>query len=221
MDLGITAAADSTVPNPLPNSWLGRADSPIAPPTFVGTSPLTSVQTRNLLAQIGYDLSAWDYGKIGTNNALGRYQFGTQTLEDYGLLAPGSNAAYPNGNCVNYRNCWRQIAVKNSTNSYANYLYNLSNLREFLNSSISQEHLAYQYILDLYVKLLQNNALSSTDNAETTAGMLYVAWMLGVGQGPDSTSIAGTGAYAWRYYNIGGGSNYFNSGRYAITVLGQ
>ena len=220
MDVGITAAGNSTVPNPLPNSWLGRADAPIAPPSLSGTSPLTSLQIRNLLAQIGYDLSTWDYSKIGTNNALGRYQFSTQTLEDYGLLAPGSNNAYGT-NCVNYRNCWRQVTVKNSTNSYANYLYNLSNLREFLNSSISQEHLAYQYILDLYTKLIQINALSSTDNAETTAGMLYVGWMLGVGTGPNSSSLVGTGAYAWRFYNIGLGSDYFNSGRYAITVLGQ
>jgi hypothetical protein len=51
--------------------------------------------------------------------------------------------------------------------------------------------------------------------------MIYVAWNLGVGQAGSVVNANGTGAYAWRYFGIGNGSNSYNTGRYAITVLSQ
>ena len=221
MDAGIVAAGRTSVPNPLPNSWLGRADAPVAPPSWTtGNNALTSVQIRNLLAQIAYDQSQWNYTLIGTDNRLGRYQFETTVLEQYGLLAPGSNNAYGTG-CVNYRNCWRHTAVKNATNSYANYLYNVTNLNGFLTSIATQEHLAYQRLLDLNYQLGLINAIADQDSADVVAGMIYVGWQLGVGTTANSITPTGTGAYAWRYHNIGNGAGYYNSGRYAVTVLGQ
>jgi len=221
MDAGILAASRVAVANPLPNSWLGRADAPIAPPAWAtGNNALTSAQIRNLLAQIAYDQSAWNYALIGDDNELGRYQFETTILEQYGLLAPGSNTAYGSG-CVNYRNCWRQTAVKNATNSYATYLYNITNLNGFLTSPAAQEHLAYQRLLDLNYQLGLINAITDQDTADVVAGMIYVAWGLGAGSSAHSTLPIGTGAYAWRYHNIGAGQIYYNAGRYAVTVLGQ
>jgi hypothetical protein len=221
MDAGILAAGRTAVSNPLPNSWLGRADAPIAPPTWTtGNNALTSKQIRNLLAQIAYDQSAWNYALIGNNNRLGRYQFDTTVLEQYGLLATGSNAAYGSG-CVNYRNCWRQTTVKNATNSYANYLYNITNLNGFLTSTAAQEHLAYQRLLDLNYQLSLINAVTEQDSVDMLAGMMYVGWILGVGTSANNTTLTGTGAYAWRYHNIGAGATYYNAGRYAVTVLGQ
>jgi len=220
MDIGITNAAFTTVLTPLPKSWLGRADAPVSPPYWANIDMLTSVEIRNLQAQIAYDQSQWNYSKIGVNNQLGRYQVTTQQLESYGLLAAGSNQAYGT-NCVNYRLCWRPVTIRNSANSYANYLYNVSTVNEFLSSRTSQEHLAYQLIFDNYTNLKKINAILPDDDAATVAGMIYVAWVLGVGTPPTYVNTAGTGAYAWRFGNVGVGAEPFNAGQYAITILSQ
>ena len=217
---GIQSATGVPILNPMPINWLGKIGIPVSPPSWASISTLYSTQIRNLQAEISYDQSKWEYQLIGANNAIGAYQFSTQILENYGLLATGSNAEYGT-DCVNYRNCWQQVLVRNSTNSYANYLYNIQNLNGFLTNTIAQDHLAFQYIFDLYNGLVSIDAITSTDSADIIAGMIYVAWQLGVGTTPDHNSSTGTGAYAWRYYNLGLGANAFNSGRYAITVLSQ
>jgi hypothetical protein len=219
MDIGIQQAKGSPISTPLPISWLGRADAPNRPPSWANINVLSSTQVRNLEAQIGYDKSAWNYNLIGPSNELGRYQIPTTTLEAYGLLAPGSNTAY-GINCVNYKACWKPVTIR-STNSYANYLYNVSSLNDFLTSTISQDHLMYQIIYDLYNSLLQNTAIQTTDTADIIAGMIYVAVNLGAGNGASISDPAGTGAYTWRFSGIGLGTNPYNSGRYAITVLSQ
>jgi hypothetical protein len=208
MDIGITQASKQPVINPLPLSWLGRPDRPAYLPAWATIGQLTSTQVNNLQCQIGYDLSEWNYAKIGPSNELGRYQISTVTLEKYGILAAGSNLSYGT-DCVNYKTCWRQVAVR-STNSYANYLYNITGLSGFLASAIAQDHLNYQIIYDSYTELSRNGAITATDSAEVVAGMIYVGIMLGT-----------DGAYAWRYTNVGQGARYYNGGRYAVTVLSQ
>ena len=219
MDIGIINARKLAISNPLPLSWLSRPDAPSHLPGWATIGQLTSVQVTNLQCQIGYDRSGWDYKKIGDKNQLGRYQPTTATLEKYGILAQGSNAAY-GIDCVNYKNCWRQVAVR-STNSYANYLYDITSLNAFLNSTVAQDHLNYQIIYDTYTELTQNGSILSTDSAEIVAGMILVGIELGTGSTGNSTNTIGSGAYAWRYYNAGQGANAYNSGRYAITVLSQ
>lgn len=220
MDLGILSAAGVPITNPLPASWLGRIDAPPIPPAWANFGTLSSVQLKNLQAQLAYDLSAWDYTLIGNNNELGRYQIQPQTLENYGLLAPGSVGSYGT-DAVNYRHCWQPTVVNNGQNVYENYFYNIINLRGFLSTSPAQEHLAYQMILDLYTSCTNVGAVQSTDTAETVAGMISVAWTLGTGTGPTPDNTAGTGAWAWRYNNLGDGANSYNSGRYAIAVLSR
>lgn len=220
MDLGIQSAAQQTVPTPLPIGWLGRADMPPTLPAWAAIDRLNTTQLVNLQAQIGYDQSEWDYSKIGVRNQLGRYQFSTTLLESYGLLAAGSNDGFGT-DCVNYKTCWRPIVVRKNTNSYANYIYDADSVGSFLTHTTGQEHLAYQVIYDLYNNLVLNNGITANDSAEVVAGMIYVGWMLGAGAGPTSTNLNGTGAYAWRYFNIGSGTAYYNSGRYAIAVLSQ
>jgi len=208
MDIGIAQAAKQPIVNPLPISWINRADSPSYLPSWATIGQLTSAQVGNLQAQIGYDLSAWDYSKIGSDNELGRYQISPLTLEKYGILAAGANKAYGT-DCVNYKTCWRQIAVR-STNSYANYQYNITSLSSFLSSTVAQDHLNYQIIYDVYTELTRNGAVLSTDAAEIVAGMIYVGITLGTNE-----------AHAWRYANVGQGAKSFNSGRYSVTVLSQ
>lgn len=219
MSLGFKEAAGYPCLTPLPREWLGRADAPITPPGWANLGVLSSLQLRNLLAQIAYDLSTWDYAAIGENNKLGRYQLGTDLLESYGLIIAGANAEYGT-NCVNYRHVWQPIN-KTGINDYQNYFYNITSLYGFLDNPAAQEHLAYQYIVDLYTNCTNNNAIQSTDSADVVAGMIYVAWILGAGNSPMPSSVNGTGAWAWRYNNIGAGVNSFNSGRYSVLVLSQ
>ena len=219
MDIGIINAAKLGVVSPLPVSWLNRPDAPTHLPVWATIGQLTSTQASNLQCQIAYDQSLWDYKKIGTHNELGRYQISTTTLEKYGILAAGSNTAY-GIDCVNYRTSWRQVAVR-STNSYANYQYNITSLAAFLSSTVAQDHLNYQIIYDTYTELTRNGAILSTDSAEVVAGMIYVGMTLGTGSTGSSANVVGSGAYAWRYFNAGLGASAYNSGRYAITVLSQ
>lgn len=219
MSTGPQQAAGVAIANPLPLSWLGRADMPLSLPQWASIAQLSTTNTRNLLAQIGYDKSNWNYQLVGTANQLGRYQFSTQILENYGLLAAGSNAAYGT-NCVNYLTCWTPVTIRN-TNSLGSYNYNITSLSGFLNNVTAQDHLAYQILFDLYNALGLNNAILPTDTADVVAGMIYVGWTLGAGATPTSTNGTGTGAYAWRYSGLGTATNAYNSGRYSVTVLSQ
>ena len=218
MDQGISAAAGIPIATPLPVSWLGRADAPPTPPAWANIQVLSNRQVQHLQAQIAYDLSGWDYLLVGANNELGRYQASTRVLEAYGLLATGSTDAYGT-DCVNYRHAWQPVVVNNGINNYQNYFYNINGLQQFTASTVAQEHLAYQRLVDLYLTSMDVGNINNTDSAETVAGMIYVAWTLGVGNSPTTSNPQGTGAWAWRYNNIGAGTNSYNSGRYAIAIL--
>jgi hypothetical protein len=207
MDAGIQAAAGTPIATPLPTTWLGLPGMPLQPPAWATIGILTTKQIKNLQAQIGYDLSQWNYSLVGNNNALGRYQFTTTALESYGLLAVGSNSAYGT-DCVNYRHCWNPTYFNNGQNAYENYFYNITSITGFLTTTVAQEHLAYQNLVDLYVALTNIGAIKKTDTADVVAGMLYVGWTLGA-----------TGANAWRYTNVGSGATSYNSGRYSVIVL--
>lgn len=215
MDLGIQNASTQAPATPLPVAWLGRANAPFPRPDWAVIGALTSVQHRNLLSQMAYNFSIWAYDKIGTNNELGRYQPTVTQLEAYGLLAPGSYSAY-GIDAVNYQNCWRA-----PTNTYADYLADVTNFLDFLSNKTAQELLAYQMLLDLYNSCIRLNVIQGNDSSEVVAGMLYVAWVLGVGSVPTSGNPTGTGAYAWRYFNVGSGAAYYNAGRYAVVVLSK
>lgn len=216
-DPGIKVSIGRPIQKPLPTSWLGKINMPPVPPTWAGIGTLSNAQIRNLLAQIGYDLSEWDY-KLVKNNRIGRYQFSGQQLEAYGLLAAGSYAAY-GADCVNYTHAWNPTVVNNASYPYENYFYNITSLTGFLESRTSQEHLAYQRLVDMYVTGKNIGLILDSDTPDIVAGMMYVGWTLGVGSPPTVNNVTGTGAWAWRYFNIGDGVNSFNSGRYAIAVL--
>lgn len=220
LDPGIKQSIGQSIPTPMPLSWVNLKAAAPTPPQWAKITHLTNTQVKNLLGQIGYDSSLWDYKKIGTDNRLGRYQFSTKVLEAYGLLQPGSNTAYGT-DCVNYVHCWNPVFNANSTDiqTYQTYFYNVNSLDSFLIYSISQDYLAYQRLVDLYYTSLNIGVIKDNDDPDIAAGMIYVAWKLGVGSKPTTTNIAGTGAYAWRYSSVGAGAAPFNSGRYAINVL--
>jgi hypothetical protein len=215
MDAGIAQATRILPPDPLPVSWLGRADTPHPCPDWAVIAQLSSTQQRNLLAQIAYVSSVWDYTKIGVNNELGRYQVDTNTLETYSLLTAGSNASY-GIDSVNYQHCWRAPA-----STYADYLTEVANINDFLTNTSAQELLAYQRLSDLYSDCVKIAAIKTNDTADVVAGMLYVAWVLGAGTTSTLNNTTGTGAYAWRYFSVGTGASYYAAGRYAVTILSK
>lgn len=215
MDAGIAQASRQAPATPLPASWLGRADVPTARPDWAIIPVLSATQQENLLAQMAYNISIWDYKKIGTNNELGRYQADTTVLELYGLIVPGSNESYGTDS-VNYQHCWRP-----ANNTYAEYLLDVNSLLDFLTNTTAQEALASQRLLDLYNSAVRINTIQGNDAPDVVAGMLYVCWQLGVGTPANANNPVGTGAYAWRYSNVGAGANYYNAGRYSVTVLSK
>lgn len=215
MDLGIQQAAKLAPKNTLPLGWLGRANAPLARPDWATIAGLTATQHKNLLAQIAYDKSVWDYEKIGQDNELGRYQFTPATLEEYSLLVAGSYSSYGT-DAVNYRHTWRQ-----PNNTYANYLEDISGSQGFLSNPTAQELLSYAILLNLYNEAVRIKAIQVTDTADVLAGMLYVSLELGAGSMASSSNPHGTGAFAWRYFNEGDGADYYNAGRYAVAVLSK
>jgi hypothetical protein len=219
-DVGIAKADLVQVVNPLPTGWVNVPAAPVYIPAWANVDKLSSTMLRNLQSQIGYDFSNWDYKKIGPNQEVGRYQVTAQTLENYGLLAKGSVASLGQ-DAVNHKFCWQPAVIRKNTNSYANYVYNISNLFEFLSHPATQDHLSYQIIYDIYNSLKSINLITDADSADVAAGMVYVGWVLGVGQPPGPKTPHGTGAYAWRYHGDGDGVRFFNAGRYAVTILSQ
>ena len=220
MDIGIAQAIGQEILTPLPPAWLGRADAPAIPPAWANIGPLSNTQIQALLGQIAYDISVWDYNKIGTDDQLGRYQITAAKLEEYGLLAVHSTE-FHGTDAVNYKSSWRPVYLQSTVNSYANYFYNADSQNAFLTNITIQEHLAYQLLIDYFKELLQVSAIALTDSVDVIAGMMYVAWTLGAGQQPTGRYPYGTGAYAWRYSNQGLGAASFNGGSYAIQVLAQ
>jgi len=217
LDAGIRLTLGLPVASPLPVSWLGRRDAPPGVPAWAQSPVLSNKQMRALLGQIGYDKSGWDYYKV-SENKLGKYQFGAELLEGYGLLAPGSYEAY-GADAVNYVHCWSSGSFRHSVTAYSSYIYNTPNLAGFLSNTIAQEHLAYQCLVDIYKNLLRIRAITTSDIAETVGGMLYVGWEIGTGEAVTIESQKGTGAFAWRYSGVGDGAVPFVSGKYAMTVL--
>jgi hypothetical protein len=122
---------------------------------------------------------------------------------------------------VNYLHCWRPNYVNlNIVTPYQNYFYNITSLNSFLTNTTAQEHLAYQHLVDLYITAVNSQVIMPTDEPDVVAGMLYVCWTLGVGSPPTVNNQLGSGAWAWRYRNVGDFGDFsFNSGRYAVTVL--
>lgn len=215
MDAGIQQATRTAPRDPLPVAWLGRADAPVPCPDWAVIAQLSATQLRNLLAQIAYTASVWDYKKIGSNNELGRYQVTPQTLETYGYLTAGATASYGTDS-VNYQHVWRAFS-----NTYADYLIDIGNMTEFLNNTTAQEFLSYQRLTDLYNACVKIGAIKTNDTADVVAGMLYVSWELGVGTPANINNSSGSGAYAWRYFNVGAGATYYASGRYSVTILSK
>jgi len=218
--LGITQAATVSLSGTLPKGRLGLTTAPTAPNQTLAIDRFSTINLRCLAAQIGYNASGWDYTKISSKFLIGSYQVGAQTLENYGFLVPGSAKIY-GADAVNRNFNWQPITVRKNTSSYSTYNTKIGSLKDFLSTPGFQDALAYQILHDTYYALYQSNAITDSDPTDVIAGMMYVAWVLGVGSTPTNATPNGTGAWAWRFHNMGNAANYYNLGRYTVTVLSQ
>lgn len=167
----------------------------------IGT--LTTSQTQSLLAQIGYNESGGNYSVQGGSNGhfLGKYQIGAGALVDQGYISPSAYKSEGNA-VINDPSAW---TGQNGMNS----------AQDFLNSNNVQETVMSNYTQNNYNAMIKNGAIQPGDDPGTVGGMLQVAHLLGAG-GANTWRNTGSGTDAFGTT----GSQYFNQGRYGVTVLG-
>lgn len=197
-DTGPKSAQGQGVTRPVSKTYMDRKDNP---DLTEGVGPLTPLQTKALMTQLGYSESAFNYGATNQYNYLGKYQMGAPALADLGYIKRDAYTLYGGNKALNYPSSW---TGKDGVNSK----------EDFLNNSAAQEKAMLSLMKQNYNTLLNIGALKSGDDQCTVAGMLAASHLLGAG-----------GARNWR--NTGGGSDangttgttYFNRGRYAVDVL--
>lgn len=202
---GITNATGQTFTTTLTYSWLGRADAPMVPGTI---GNFNTPQTKALLAQLAYTASKWNPTLFNSTAYLaGRYQFNSSVLSQYGYLNQQFYQTH-GASSMTYTVAWVGQNL-------------ITNLLQFLSNVKIQDRLAFNYMSDNYTAMVASGAIQPTDDLPTVAGMLSVAHLVGPGALPTGQNPQGTGAYQWRNFGTGGQpvNNYFNSGRYAISVL--
>lgn len=161
---------------------------------------LTMPETKALLAQLAHLESSNDYSKVNTLGYIGKYQFGAAALVDRGYIKPEWQAKYGN-RALEYPDAWTG-------------LNEINNRDQFLAAKELQEVVMQQQMEANLKTMLASGALKSSDDAETRAGMIAVAHLLGA-----------TGATNWRSTGKGQdankttGTDYFNYGRYAMQSL--
>lgn len=207
MDLGLLNAENYAIANPLPSSWLGKLDAPVAP---FGFGPFTTPQAKLLLSQLAYTCSYWDNKTYNLSTyTVGRYSITSSILSSYGYLNPQFTTAHGNSS-MTYSVAWTGRD-------------GITDLVQFLSNTRVQDRLAYQLLIDNYNNLVANQTIQDTDDSSVVAGLLFVSHLIGAGTGPSKQSLQGTGAYQWRKFGSTNGDTYtyYNAGRYAISVLSQ
>ena len=180
------------------------------PPTGMG--PLTKLQWKAYLLQIGKSESGNNYRCKNTLNYVGKYQFGAAALSQSGI-------GYVK---ADYVEKYKQQTVlqpgawtgKGGINS----------LDDWFNSPAAQEAAMYTYTLANYNALVRNGGIKDGDDLCTIMGMLAASHLIGPG-GFNKKQGKYVGALGWRKGEGGGdaygttGSTYFAIGKYAAEVL--
>jgi len=194
---GPAAAAGKPVKNPVKPNYLKRSDN-YDPPSGIG--PLTPLQTKALMTQLGWNESGFKYDIKNQYWYIGKYQFGAAALVDQGYIK--LDAYKLSGNkSVSIANSW---TGKDGIKSYEDW---------FTNGPV-QEKAMHELLRRNYSTLKRIGAVSDSDDICAVAGMLAASHLIGAG-----------GAKTWRNTSAGGdangttGTTYYNMGRYAVDVL--
>jgi hypothetical protein len=196
------AGSGRALKKPMDKSRMNRADCYV-PPSGVG--PLSVLETKALMAQIGWVESSWNYQAVNQIGYSGKYQFGAQALVDRGLIKLEEFRRFGN-RAFDRPEAWTPRAVQQGINS-----------REaWLRATALQEQVMLDQLKANYRTLRGNGGITDSDDVCTVAGMLTVAHLLGAG-GANSWKCTGGGSDA----NGTTGGDYYNLGRYAIDVLSR
>lgn len=201
LDSGPRAASLNSVYNPCPKNLMNASNNP-NPPGSVGN--LSTVETKALMTQIAFNESNLDYSvsESKRGNYLGKYQIGSAVLVDQGYIKPDAYKKYGTA-AVQYPSSW--TGKDNVTTKEA-----------FLSKTGVQEKTMYNLMNSNYRTMVKSGAIQPTDSKETVSGMLSTAHLLGA-EGAKNWRTTGSGQDA----NTTTGTQYFNAGRYANTVLSK
>lgn len=205
-DLGIKSAAGNEVSTSCPVEWMYK-DTAYNPPGGIGSGKpsLNEIQTKAMIAELGFFESQWDYKKnVKDNNGdilVGKFLVGAEYLKERGYIKPDALAQY-GINTVTNNESWSGKDKVNSLENYGAF-------------GILQDDVQYNEFVENYGQLITKEGIKETDSICVAAGMLFVAHQF---RSVDK-------AIEWR--QKGGmsdtrgvpGEVYFNHGRYAIDVL--
>lgn len=188
----------------IPKSFLVSIDNP-NPPGGIGR--LNQLYTKAVMTVLGQVSSGLSYNLIGASDFVGKYQIEASVLQELGYVKPEYVTTYGRASVK------KDIAWTGKDG--------VTGLISWFNSPGVQEKTMYQLLQQNYNTMVNNNAITDTDNLCTIAGMLCVAHILGPGVGTEKAP----GAKRWR--ETGGGQDingnfaayYFALGRYAVDVL--
>lgn len=178
-------------------SFLNKQPDPVK---SVGS--LTRDETKALLTSIGKSESTFNYKAVNQYGYIGKYQLGASALLSQGYIKKSYYDRYKGSNSVlDDPAAW---TAKNGIGSKD----------DFLNNPHVQELVMTDYTQANYDSLIRNGGIQPGDSADTVAGMLQAAHLLGP-----------TGARKWRKTGLGSDANnvtgktYFDRGKYSISSL--
>lgn len=161
--------------------------------------PLEPDDMTAYYAQIGQSESSGNYSAVNDLGYAGKYQMGYGALIDAGLV----KSSVTSNSDLNNPNNW--IGTDGRPAS----------LDEFLSTPQAQEDAVKLYTQKNYNTLLSNGGITKEMSKEEIGGMLSTAHLLGAG-GAKTWRTTGAGADA----NGTTGTDYFQRGKYAVSVLG-
>jgi len=167
----------------------------VTPTGTVGN--LSKDQLTAFLAQTGKSESGGNYTATNSIGYLGKYQMGYQTLIDQGYVKSSvtSNAQLDNPNSWTGKN-------------------GITDKAAFLSNPAEQEANMLAVTQTNYSRMVSSGAVTADMPPEEVSGMLSVAHLLGAG-GANTWRKGGGGADA----NGTTGADYFQRGKYAVSVL--
>jgi len=161
--------------------------------------PLEPDDMTAYYTQLGQSESSGDYTSTNELGYVGKYQMGHSALIDAGLVKSSVTSN----------------ADLNNPNNWLGKDGQPASLNEFLNTPQAQEDAVKLYTQKNYNTLLNNGGITKEMSKEEIGGMLSTAHLLGA-----------TGAKDWRNTGAGAdangttGTDYFQRGKYAVSVLG-
>lgn len=98
-NVGINHAAGHSITNQCPTDWLGKPELYKSTSAVSTTAPLlTQTYTTNMIAELAYFESRWDYASTGVNNSVATSNTGTATVGSKGtVLIMGDSIAWGTG----------------------------------------------------------------------------------------------------------------------------